>query len=225
MAKFTVREVEGMRQIRIDLADEAVRTRRGAMSNPLGQIRVTAALPGVGDLVRGAFTNEARVRPEFSGTGSLVPQPSLGGYHVLDLKDERWILDPGVFWASDERVTLGLYRERFWGGLWAGDGPLAWKTTMSGTGRVAINAPGPVETVDVKDDELRVQGRLVLGRTDGLRFSSQRASTWFRSKLVGQKRLRAYTGTGQALVCWTPYWNQHMYETVMGQHVEGSIFE
>ncbi len=225
MAKFTVREVEGMRQIRIDLADEAVRTRRGAMSNPLGQIRVTAALPGVGDLVRGAFTNEARVRPEFSGTGSLVLQPSLGGYHVLDLKDERWILEPGVFWAFEEGVTLGLYRERFWGGLWAGDGPLVWKTTVSGTGRVAINAPGAVETVDVKDDELRVQGRLVLGRTDGLRFSSQRASTWFRSKLVGQKRLRAYSGTGQALVCWTPYWNQHMYETVMGQHIEGSLFE
>ena len=150
MAEFTVREVEGMRQVRIDIHDETVRARRGAMSNMRGAITLTPRLPGAGDVLRSIFTSEARVRPYYSGTGSILLQPSLGGYHVLDVTEgEGWILEPGVYWASEGSVELGLSREPFWASLWAGDGLLVWKTTVSGHGRVAINAPGPVETVDV----------------------------------------------------------------------------
>ncbi|WP_210529594.1 AIM24 family protein [Rubellimicrobium arenae] len=226
MAQFTVREVEGMRQVRIDLQDEAIRTRRGALSNLRGRIRVTARLPGMGDLVRGALTDEARVRPEYSGTGAILLQPSLGGYHVMELTGgDRWVLEPGVFWASESTVSLGLHRERMWPSFWAGDGFLAWKTTVAGQGLVAINAPGPVEVVEVEDNEIRVQGRLVLGRTDGLSFSMKRASTLLRSPLVGQKLLRVLTGTGKALVCWTPYWNQHIYQRMTGETIRASLFE
>jgi hypothetical protein len=35
MAKFTIREVEGMRQVRLDIDDEVVRARRGAHQLPL----------------------------------------------------------------------------------------------------------------------------------------------------------------------------------------------
>jgi TRAP transporter TAXI family solute receptor len=38
-------------------------------------------------------------------------------------------------------------------------------------------------------------------------------------------RLRVYEGTGKALVCWTPYWNQHMYQRMTGETIEGSLFE
>jgi uncharacterized protein (AIM24 family) len=112
-----------------------------------------------------------------------------------------------------------------WPSLWAGDGLFVFKTTVEGVGKVAINTPGPVEVVDIKGTDLKVQGRLVLGYTGGLRFSSQRISGFFRSLLIGQKRLRVLSGTGKALVCWTPYWNQHLYESVTGQQIEGSIFE
>jgi hypothetical protein len=36
MAEFSVREVEGMRQVRIDIQDETVRACRGAMSTTCG---------------------------------------------------------------------------------------------------------------------------------------------------------------------------------------------
>lgn len=225
MAAFTVREVEGMRQVRIAIDDETVRTRRGALSNLHGRVSVTARLPTPGDLFRSMFTREARVRPSYSGTGVINLQPSLGGYHMLGVEDQRWILEPGVFWAAEEGVQLGLYRERILPSLWAGDGLLVWKTTVAGHGDVAINAPGPVDVIALEDEELRVQGRLVLGRTAGLRFSSRRASSFFRSFLVGQQRLRVFTGTGKVLVCWTPYWNHHMYRRMTGEDIEGSLFE
>ena len=177
MAEFAIREVEGMRQVRVDIRDETVRARRGAMSNMRGAVTLTPRLPGAGDVFRALFTSEARIRPFYTGTGSILLQPSLGGYHLLEAAEaERWILEPGVYWASEGGVELGLYREPFWASLWAGDGLLVWKTTVAGRGKVAINAPGPVETVEIGDGELRVQGRLVLGRTDGLGFSDRRGS-------------------------------------------------
>ena len=226
MAEFSIREVEGMRQVRIGIAGETVRARSGAMSNMAGNITLTPRLPTVGHTLRAIFNEEARVRPHYSGSGTIMLQPSLGGYHLLDVKEnDRWILEPGVYWASEGDVDLGLHREPFWAGLWAGDGFFAFKTTLDGHGTVAINAPGPVEIVDVEDGELRVQGRLVLGRTEGLKFSSQRSARFPRNLISGQKRLRVFSGTGRALVCWTPYWNQHMYSQMTGGNIERSLFE
>lgn len=225
MAEFAIRDVEGMRQVCIDIVDETIRTRRGALSNMRGTIAVKAPLPGPRDLFRSLFVDEARLRPSYTGSGTVVLQASLSGYHVIDLAGERWILEPGVYLASEGDVRLGLYRERMFASLWAGDGLLVFKTTVAGTGRVAINTPGPVEVVEVTEADLKVQGRLVLGYTSGLTFSSQRISGYFRSKLIGQKRLRVLSGTGKALVCWTPYWNQHLYESVTGSNIEGSLFE
>jgi uncharacterized protein (AIM24 family) len=225
MAEFSIREVEGMRQVCIDVADETIRTRRGALSNMRGRITVKAPLPGLRDLFRSIFVDEARIRPSYTGTGTVVLESSLAGFHVIDLKDERWILEPGVYLASEGDVRLGVFRERMLPSLWAGDGLLVFKTTVGGVGRVAINTPGPVEVVDIRGTGLKVQGRLVLGYTGGLVFSSQRISGFFRSLLIGQKRLRVLSGTGKALVCWTPYWNQHLYESVTGSNIEGSLFE
>lgn len=226
MAEFSVREVEGMRQVRLDIRDEVVRARRGAMSNMRGQITLTPRLPAAGDVFRSIFTSEARIRPFYAGTGSILLQPSLGGYHILDVRPgERWILEPGVYLASEGEVRLGFVREPFWSSLWAGDGLLVWKTVVEGSGKVALDTPGPVETVEIRDGEFRVQGRLVLGRSAGLAFSSQRAARFPRNLISGQQRLRVYAGTGRALVCWTPYWNEHLYKKMTGQGIEGSLFE
>jgi uncharacterized protein (AIM24 family) len=225
MAEFTQREVEGMRQVVIDIAGEAVRARAGALSNMRGAIEFTPRLPGPGDIWRSIFTSEARVRPWYRGTGKILLQPSLSGYHVFDVAEgERWVLEPGVYWASEGGVELGFAREPMFASLWAGDGLLNWKTTLAGHGRVAINAPGPVETLDI-DGELRVQGRLVLGRTDGLRFRSVRSARFPRNFISGQRRMRLFEGKGKVMVAWTPYWNQYMYNRMTGEDIESSIFE
>lgn len=226
MAEFQVREIEGMRQLVISIANEKVRARRGALSNMYGNIVLTPRLPEFGTVFRSMFTREARIRPEYTGSGTIHLQPSLNGFHTFDvLPGERWILEPGVFWAAEGSVDLGLWREPFFASLWAGDGMFNWKTTMYGGGRVAINAPGPVECVQIDDGELRVQGRLVLGRTDGLKFSSQRSARFPRNFISGQQRMRVFTGSGKVLVSWTPYWNQFMFERMTGENIQGSIFE
>ena len=227
MATFRIRDVEGMRQVRIDIKDETIRAAYGALSNMSGNISLTPKLPNFGDMFRSIFTRESRIRPYYKGTGTINLQPSLRGYHVFDVQPgERWILEPGVYWASEGGVELGLTKERFWPSFWAGDGLFAWKTTMSGAGLTAVNAPGPVEVVEVNNGEIKVQGRLVLGRTGDLKFKSKRAAAFPRNIISGQDRLRVYEGTGKVLVSWTPYWNQHLYQRMTeAENVEGSLFQ
>jgi uncharacterized protein (AIM24 family) len=90
---------------------------------------------------------------------------------------------------------------------------------------VALCTPGPVEVIDITDGVFRAQGRIILGRTAGLRFTSERPASFPRSIISGQSRLRALRGTGQVLVCFTPYWNNHLYELMTGDTIDRSIFE
>ena len=227
MAEFEIREVEGMRQILVEIQDETVRIARGALSNLHGEITFKPVLPRAGEAVRSIFNKESRIRPVLAGSGKIHLQPSLSGYHVLSVEEgERWVLEPGEYWASEGSVELSLTREPFFASLWAGDGLFAWKTTLSGKGKAVIRAPGPVEVVEVEDGDLRVQGRLVLGRTDGLLFRSVRSARFPRNLISGQTRLRAFKGTGKALVAWTPYWNEHLYQRMTGgESITGSLLE
>jgi uncharacterized protein (AIM24 family) len=75
---------------------------------------------------------------------------------------------------------------------------------------VVLNAPGPVEEVTLKNDRLLVEGKLVLARTEGVDYLRRRVSALVPSLLSGEPVMRVYQGTGKALVCWTPYWNQQI---------------
>jgi hypothetical protein len=59
----------------------------------------------------------------------------------------------------------------------------------------------------------------------GRKFSSRLAEPFPRNLLAGQSQLRVYSGTGKAIVCWTPYWNQHMYQRMTGETIEHSLFD
>ena len=132
----------------------------------------------------------------------------MGGYYPFEVAGKSWILENGAYWASEGGVELRLYRERVWTSFWAGEGFIDYQTKVSGYGRVVLNAPGPVEEVTLKDERLMVEGKLVLARTEGLAYRMRRATSLVQSLFSGEAAMRVYEGTGKALVCWTPYWNQ-----------------
>lgn len=225
MAQFTIRDVEGMRQVRIEINNEQVRARKGAMSNTRGQIKLTPRVPGMMDIIRSVYNDEARIRPWYQGTGTILLQPSLGGYHLLDVVEgEKWVLEPGLYWASEGTVRLGIHRDQMWTSYFLGDGVFNWKTGITGHGRIAINTPGPVEVVDIEDGQFRAQGRIILGRTAGLKFRSDRPDSFPRHWISGQKRLRVFEGSGKVLVCFTPFWNDYMYKMMTGETIKRSLF-
>ena len=214
MADFRICELEGMRWVQIEIRDETVRAEAGALSYLQGDIRITARPPSPLSALKSAISNEALVRPSYSGTGTINLESSLGGYHPFEVAGESWILENGAYWASEGGVQLGLYRERIWTSLWTGERFVDYQTKLSGCGRVVLNAPGPVEEVTLKNERLMVEDKLVLARTEGLDYRLRRATTFIQSLFAGEARLRVYEGTGKALVCWTPYWNRYVMEMI-----------
>ena len=212
MAEFKVCELEGMRWVQIEMQDETVRAEAGALSYLQGDIRITAKPPSPLSAIRSAMSNEALVRPKYTGTGTINLESSLGGYYPFEVAGQSWILENGAYWASEGGVQLGLYRERVWTSFWSGEGFVDYQTKVSGEGRVVLNAPGPVEEVTLNNERLMVEGKLVLARTEGLDYRFRRATSLVQSLFAGEARLRVYEGTGKALVCWTPYWNRYVAE-------------
>jgi uncharacterized protein (AIM24 family) len=124
MAEFEVCELQGMRWVQIRLRDETVRAEAGALSHMQGDIEIAARLPSVGSALKSMISDESVVRPSYSGTGTLHLESSMGGYHMLEVAGDSWILENGAYWASEGGVQLGLFRERMWTSFWAGEGPI-----------------------------------------------------------------------------------------------------
>jgi uncharacterized protein (AIM24 family) len=186
MARFDIIELEGMRFVQAHLEDESMRAEAGALSYMRGDIRVDAAVPGLGQMIKCALSSESPIRPRYEGTGDVFLQSSFGGYHSLDVKGEAWILENGAYWASAGTVELGLHREQAITSFWAGEGFIDYQTRVSGKGVTVLNA-------------------------DGLRYRVRRPTrSLIGYWLSGEEMMRTYSGTGRVLVSTTPYWNQRL---------------
>ena len=150
----------------------------GAMQWTVGHVEVTTGVKGVGDfigkLARGAVTNESAVKPEYVGNGVVVLEPTYR--HVL-------LLDPSQMGAGGE----GLFN-----------------LSLMGQGTVALESPVPaseIVTVDLENDELKVDGNFAIAWTNGLQFTVERSTkTLIGSAASGEGLVNVYRGTGRVLL-------------------------
>jgi uncharacterized protein (AIM24 family) len=220
MANFEIIEEQGTHYVRATLHKEAIRAEAGALCKLEGDIRIEAPLPSPLAMMRSAMSDETMFRPRYVGTGVVDLESSLGGFYALDLRDESWILDRGAYWASEDSVTLSVYRERVWTSLWVGAGVVDYRTRVSGTGRVVLATRGPVEEVTLDDSRCWVQGPYVIARTAGVSYRIRRPTkSFWRSFTTRERLLRGYEGTGRLLVTSVPYWRLMVAE---GRGLTGS---
>ena len=209
MAAFEVIDDEGVSFVKVTLSNETVRAESGALCYFYGDIEIDARVPSIGRVVRNLLAEQSVVRPSYSGTGTLYLESSVGGFQVFDMDGNTWILEPGVYWASEEDVTLKFFRERVLTSLLTGEGVILLRTKVSGTGKLVLKTNGPVEVVELKDQRLATDGNYVLARTEGIAYRVRRsARTLIGSLLTGERRLRVYEGTGRILLSSYPYWRQ-----------------
>src|SRR5699024_6586170 len=82
----------------------------GAMQWMVGDVKATTGLKGVGDFIgkafRGKVTNESAIKPEYTGTGMLVLEPTYK--HILLIDVDNWngsiIIEDGLFLACDSEL-------------------------------------------------------------------------------------------------------------------------
>lgn len=153
----------------------------GAMQWTVGHVEVTTGVKGVGDfigkLARGAVTNESAVKPEYVGNGVVVLEPTYR--HVL-------LLDPSQMGGAIT-VNDGLFN-----------------LSLMGQGTVALESPVPaseIVTVDLENDELKVDGNFAIAWTNGLQFTVERSTkTLIGSAASGEGLVNVYRGTGRVLL-------------------------
>jgi uncharacterized protein (AIM24 family) len=215
MADFQVKYLEGMHFVEAHLHQEMVRCEAGTMNYMVGKIHVHSQLiPSVGSVVSSWMAGEKIYRPTYTGSGIITLESSLGGFHVVELDGQSWILEKGAFWACEGSIDLKFFRERLLTSLWAGEGFVYLQTQVSGHGKVVVTTKGPVEVIDLEaGQEVVVDGDCVIGRMASVKFQMRRPTENFFGRFTaGEPIVRVYQGPGKILLNPTFYWRYFMSE-------------
>lgn len=215
MAQFEIIEQEGVRLVKCTLQNETIRTESGALYYMRGQIAMESKAPSMGGFLKSLATGESIFRPTYTGTGEVHLEPSLGGFFIMECGGEKWILEGGAYWASESGIEVDVHRENTLTALKSGEGFLDFQTKVQGHGKVVLAAQGPVEVVHLQNDKLTVDGRYVLARSSGLKYSIQRATkSLLGSMTSGEYMVRIYEGTGTVLMAPMPFWRHRLFDAI-----------
>ncbi len=200
MVSFEVENKQMRRLIRINLVSDEVRIESGAMYYMQGDLVQDAKAPSNGELPQSEATRNTVIRPVVTGTGTLYLQPSYGEFTICDLNDESWVLDKGVYYASEMGVEVSTLANPAATKLL--DGKDFSQTLVSGRGKVVIHSDGPLQRIDLIDDKLVVDGSLTVARSASLDFKVEKASKGiFSTMLSGEGLIKTFTGTGTVFIC------------------------
>jgi uncharacterized protein (AIM24 family) len=213
MATFEVLESEGMHYVRSTLANETINAERGALCWMTGDIVMDVKIPFVGRAIKAYLSDESFIRPSYTGTGEIYLESTFGGFHIVDLAGETWILENGAYWASEDSLAISVHREHMMTSFWAGEGFIDWQTKLSGHGKMVVCTQGPVEDIALTPGQkLIANGKYVLGRTAEVGYRIQRpARTLMGTYMSGEGYCRTFEGPGRVLLCATPYWRYRMF--------------
>lgn len=208
MSKMNVRR----RQVVIDIdKNHSAVIQAGAMQWMGGHVEASSGVKGIGDLfgkaIKSAVTKETAVKPEYSGEGYLVLEPT---YKYIILKDiAEWgvsgmTIEDGMFLACDSNAQSKVVaRKNVSSAVLGGEG--IFNLSLHGRGVVALESNVPEEElieVVLENDELKIDGNLAVCWSTNLDFTVERTTkTLVGSAVSGEGLVNVYRGTGKVLMC------------------------
>lgn len=197
------------RQVICDLSKANITLQAGAMQWMAGNVNATTGLKEVGDFfgkaVRGKVTGESAVKPEYTGNGVLVLEPTYRHILLIDLADWNGsiVLDDGLFLACDSKLKQkAVMRSNFSSAVAGGEG--LFNLGVVGNGVLCLESPSPKEElieVTLQDDVLKVDGNMAIAWSGTLDFTVERSGkTLLGSAASGEGLVNVYRGTGKVLL-------------------------
>lgn len=184
-------------------------TQKGAMQWMIGDVNATTGLKGVGDFVskifKGSVTGESTIKPEYTGHGNVVLEPTYK--HLILLDAGEWkggvVLDDGLFLACDGSLSLNLTaRSNLSSAIFGREGLFNLK--VSGDGIVCIESRCPMDElieVELENDVLKIDGNMAIAWSGDLSFTVERSGkTLIGSAASGEGLVNVYRGTGRVLL-------------------------
>lgn len=202
-----------LHQLRIRIANDGVRTEPGVLQFLKGNIEMessTGAGGGVGGFMKGALnaarTGETIFKPLYRGTGEIYLEPTFGHYWLMEVKNQTFYADKGLFCCCENSVNVDAHKvESFSARVAGGEG--RYQTKVSGTGIVVLRIPVPLSEIielTLDNETLQVDGSFALLRTDGIQFTVEKASNSFLGSMTsGEGLLQTFRGKGKVWVAPT----------------------
>ena len=197
------------RQVVCDVSKSNVTVQAGAMQWMVGNVKATTGINGVGDLfgkaVRGSVTGESAIKPEYTGDGTLVLEPTY--QHILLLDLSKWngsvVLDDGLFLACESSLKHKAVMRSNLSSAVAGNEGL-FNLGIQGNGIVCLESPCPKEElveVTLDKDVLKVDGNFAIAWSGSLEFTVERSGkSLLGSAASGEGLVNVYRGTGKVLL-------------------------
>ena len=200
------------RQLQIDLnGTNTCKIQAGAMQMILGGLEmdtgVKSAKGFLGAMAKAAVTKETAVKPIYSGTGSLILEPTYKHILLQDVADwgaDGLVIEDGMFLASDGTVTHEVVEiaDDFATAMLSGEG--IYNLCFKGSGIVALESYVPLEElveIDLQDDCIKLDGNLAVCWSGSLKLTVEKAAkTYVGSMASGEGLLNVYRGTGKIWV-------------------------
>lgn len=197
------------RQVVCDLSKANITLQSGAMQWTVGNVNATTGVKGVGDLfgkaLRGSVTGESAIKPEYTGDGRLVTEPTYRHIILLDLDD--WggavVLDDGLFLACEATLQhKAVMRSNLSSAVAGGEG--LFNLGITGKGVLCLESPSPREElieIELDNDVLRVDGNMAIAWSGSLEFTVERSGkSLIGSAASGEGLVNVYRGTGRVLL-------------------------
>ena len=197
------------RQVLCNLAKSAVTLQAGAMQWTAGNVNATTGIKGVGDLfgkaVRGKVTGESAIKPEYTGDGILVTEPTYRYILLEDLNDWNGsiVLDDGLFLASESSLKhKAVMRSNLSSAVAGGEG--LFNLGLTGSGVVCLESNSPQEElieISLQNDVVKIDGNMAIAWSGSLEFTVERSGkTLLGSAASGEGLVNVYRGTGKVLM-------------------------
>ena len=197
------------RQVICDLKESNIILQAGAMQWTVGNVNATTGVKGVGDLfgkaLRGSVTGESAIKPEYTGDGTLVLEPTYKHILLVDLDDWNGsiVLDDGLFLACDASLKHKAVPRSNLSSAIAGNEGL-FNLGIVGHGILCLESPcpkGELVEIELKNDVLKVDGNMAIAWSGSLEFTVERSGkTLIGSAASGEGLVNVYRGTGRVLL-------------------------
>lgn len=197
------------RQVICNLAVSPVTVQAGAMQWIVGNVNATTGLKGVGDLfskaVRGKVTGESAIKPEYTGDGQIVLEPTYR--HIILINLEEWnnsiVLDDGLFLACESKLQQKAVMRSNISSAVAGNEGL-FNLGVQGQGILCIESPCPQEElieIELENDTVKIDGNMAIAWSGSLEFTVERSGkSLIGSAASGEGLVNVYRGTGKVLL-------------------------
>ena len=197
------------RQVICDVTQSNITLQAGAMQWTVGDVNATTGIKGVGDLfgkaLRGSVTGESAIKPEYTGSGTLVLEPTYK--HILLIDTADWggsiVLDDGLFLACESKLKhKAVARSNFSSAVAGGEG--LFNLGIQGNGILCLESACPKEElieVELNNDVLKVDGNFAIAWSGSLNFTVERSGkSLVGSAASGEGLVNVYRGTGKVLL-------------------------